>query len=133
MRIKSDRPAGGDGVKALAFVALGLFTVVGCALQPAASVSGSSTLLAFAGSNSYALLPASSQMEGDTCTIRYDNNAPGRTVPLQSRSYTTTRNAPLYSPPAGNSICIICSRIVRGADFQITCQLLNIPPPCKLS
>ena len=87
----------------------------------------------FSSSNNGAYLPAPVRIEGELCTLKCNDNIARRTITTSSKEIASLRYRLVSPTSCGNGIYLTYSSGTRGADFRITCQLLNLPPPLALS
>ena len=125
-----------NSLKGKAFVAIiiGLCITVSFCPQTTESASrNSSSSPEFSSANSGAFLPAPVQIEGELCTLKCNDNIARRTITTSSMEISSLRYKLVSPTSSGNGLYLTYSSGTRGADFRITCQLLNLPPPFALS
>jgi hypothetical protein len=120
--------------KAFAAIIIGLCIIVSFCpqiIEPAPR--NSSTSPEFSSSNNIAFLPALIQMEGELCPLECNGNVASNKRTSATSRETSLMMYGLVSPTScDNCIFLVYFSGIRGADFKMACQLLNLPPPSTL-
>jgi hypothetical protein len=120
--------------KALAAVIIGLFILlIFCPQTTEPTGKDTTFFVEFSSSNTHAFLPPPIQIDGEACTLKGIGSGARRTISIPSKEILLQSCRLVSATSCDNGISLAHFSGIRGADFKIACQLLNLPPPSILS